>query len=61
MTTYLITMLVFAVIGVGVTTHHLQGAYPRQRTSGRSEDLITLCFQVGMLVWIINLLLEQAA
>lgn len=60
MTTYLITMLVFAVIGLGGTSHHLQGDYPRQRQTTRGEDLVTLSIQVGMLVWIIKLLLEHA-
>lgn len=60
MTTYLITMLVLTIVGLGGTSHHLQGAYPRQRTTGRGEDLVALCIQVGLLVWIINLLLERA-
>ncbi len=60
MITYLITMLVFTIIGLGSTSHHLQGVYPRQKMTDRSDDLITLCLQVGMLVWIINLLLERA-
>lgn len=41
MTTYLVTMLVLTILGLGSTSHHLQGAYPRQRTSGRSDDLVT--------------------
>lgn len=60
MTAYLITMLVITIVGLGSTSHHLQGAYPRQKTTCRRDDLITLCLQVGMLVWIINLLLERA-
>lgn len=59
MTTYLITMLVFTIIGLGATSHNLHGEYPRQRATGRGEDLITLCFQIGMLVWVITLLLAQ--
>jgi len=60
MTAYLITMLVITIVGLGSTSHHLQGAYPRQKTTCLRDDLITLCLQVGMLVWIINLLLERA-
>lgn len=60
MNTYLITMLVITILGLGGTSYHLQGNYPRQRSTGRGEDLVSLCIQVGMLVWIINLLLEHA-
>lgn len=59
MTTYLITMLILAIIGVTGTGHALRGEYPRQRSISRAEHLISLFIQVGMLVWIITLLLNR--
>ncbi len=59
MTTYLIAMLVITVMGIGGTSYYIQGEYPRSKSFTRSDDLVTLAVQVGMLVWIINLLLAQ--
>ena len=60
MTTFLTTMLVFTIIGLSQSSHNLSGSYPRQSTTDRTTDLISLAIQIGMLVWIINLLLVQA-
>ncbi|MNO89639.1 hypothetical protein D3C76_811290 [compost metagenome] len=59
MTTYLITMLVLAIIGVTGTCLALGGEYPRQRSISRAEHLVSLFIQVGMLVWVTTLLLNR--
>lgn len=59
MTIYLITMLVLGLIGITGTSHALRGEYPRQRSISRTEHLISLFIQAGMLVWIITLLLNR--
>lgn len=56
MKTFLIVMLVFGVIGIIVRSRDLSGTYPRVRPVSRPEDLIGMVIQIGMLVWIINLL-----
>lgn len=58
MKAFLITLVVLYVIGLGGTSSNLQKDYPRQRSISRSEDLIALFMQVGMLVWVINLLVS---
>ncbi|WP_131193485.1 hypothetical protein [Phytopseudomonas daroniae] len=58
MTAFLITMLVLHVIGLGCTSSNLQGNYPRTKSTSRSEDLIAMFIQIGMLVWTLTLLLD---
>ena len=57
MTAFLITQVVLLVLSLGGTSFNLQGSYPRQRSVSRTEDMVGLFIQVGMLVWGINLLL----
>lgn len=60
MKAFLITMLVLYVIALGGLSFNLQGGYPRQRTISRREDMVALFIQVGLLVWVINLLTALA-
>jgi hypothetical protein len=59
MTAFLITQMVLLMVSLGGTSFNLQCSYPRQRNVSRTEDLIGLFIQVGMLVWVINLLLAM--
>lgn len=56
MKTFLIVMLVLGLIGIPKRSRDLSGTYPRTQSIGRSEDLIGMVIQIGMLAWIINLL-----
>lgn len=56
MKSFLVVMLVLAVIGTFARVRYLSGTYPRTHRIRWSEDLIGLVIQSGMLVWIINLL-----